>query len=80
MGQSSASLTGLPGFALRHPFRASIAAGLVLSGWTRLVSGLTAVQSALAGVTVGIVVLIMWYPKKGLLSRRYFDPPAPTEE
>lgn len=58
--------------ASRHPWKVSVALGLVMYTWAKLVVRVTTPQALLAGLVVIAFVLVLWVPRYGL-ARHYMD-------
>ena len=62
-------MKGLMWFAFRHPFATSLLAALAIFGTsTRL--GYSTRVAVVEGLLLMIFVLILWWPRRGYLSRR----------
>jgi len=52
--------------AYRHPWRTSLASGLVMYTWAKFAVRVTTPQAVLGGLVVITFVLILWIPRFGL--------------
>jgi len=65
-------MKGLMWLGYRHPFLSSLGAGLVMFAIaTRL--GFSETIGAIEGFALAVFILVLWWPRHGVLSRRVLD-------